>query len=214
MRSNTTFHPEILFDWPPWMFHVLLEEHRKICVKVMLSWMWWLCSSWHVVPVRVIVSRSRASSGSQLPILRLGLTPAPVWAGRAAPTPPIHRGVISRGIIQGATVLMWQSRGYSKCWHFLPIFPATAAHYPGWWPLTIHPRCCVLSLCGRVRPGTHWPRASPLPPSQLSRKRTAARYRPECRVRVNTAITDSVIANCEIISALSKHSDRGQCTVR
>ena len=105
MRSNTTFHPEILFDWPPWMFHVLLEEHRKICVKVMLSWMWWLCSSWHVVPVRVIVSRSRASSGSQLPILRLGLTPAPGLSREGGPHPAHTPGrhIPIRGSMQGAT---------------------------------------------------------------------------------------------------------------
>ena len=52
MRSNTTFHPEILFDWPPWVFHVLLEEHRKFCVKVMS------CMSDVIIPLDML-SRSQ-----------------------------------------------------------------------------------------------------------------------------------------------------------
>ena len=142
MRSNTTFHPEILFDWPPRMFHVLLEEHRKMCVKVMLSWMWFVflltCCPGQSDCLQV-PGQAPSSPSSDWLRVRCG-------AGRAVPTPPIHRGVIAPASCM-LTILMGQSRGYNG--HFLPIFPSTAPSLCR--PLflvvtTIHPRPSVVPL--------------------------------------------------------------------
>lgn len=131
----------------------------------------------------MIVSRSRASPGSAphpqtgSPSSRLRVMGG---AGRAVPTPPIPGRHIPTTRHHALVLCSCDNQGgYKKCCNFLPIFPAAAPLPHDGGVTTIHPRP-VLSLCGRVRPGTHWPprlsAASRL--SQLSRKRTAARYRP------------------------------------
>ena len=166
MRSNTTFHPEILFDWPPQMFHVLLEEHRKICVKAMS------CMSDVIIPLDML-SRSEwlwlllwclqvpgQLAQAQLPILVTSLSLSPgsgSGPGRAVPTPPKHwtgRHIASRAETCTVSIVIRQSVGINHtryCSPFSPPMPPLPPIILSW-PLFTPG---VLFLRGRARPGAH-----------------------------------------------------------
>ena len=173
MRSNTTFHPEILSDWPGLTAALKCIMSLSIAnsVKVML-WM----SSWHLVPVRVIVnscsdvSRSRDSwvPPSQLgPILGLCSGLGEEQGGLSPPRPNTAQGVIMQTEAQCTVstvrlLIKWLSielilSGISPHHHLVvPRMP------PMMLLTTIYPRCWP----GQA--GHSAPCASPLPPDYLS----------------------------------------------
>ena len=167
MRSNTTFHPEILFDWPPQMFHVLLEEHRKICVKAMScmsdviipldmlsrsEWLWLLL--WCLqVPGQLDARLSSPSSS----LTSLSLSPGSGSGCRAVPTPPKHwtgRHIASRAETCTVSIVIRQSVGINHTGHCSPFSPPMPPLPPIIlsWPLFTPG---VLFLRGRARPGAH-----------------------------------------------------------
>ena len=163
MRSNTTFHPEILFDWPPQMFHVLLEEHRKICVKAMScmsdviipldmlsrsEWLWLLL--WCLQVPGQLDARLSSPSSSQVsvsllaPGLGAGLSPPRPNTGQGVILPPEPRHV--QWVLSSDSQLESIIPGIAP--RFLPRCPRCR---PLFWADHYSPPVCCSSVAGPGR---------------------------------------------------------------
>ena len=199
MRSNTTFHPEILFDWPPWVFHVLLEEHRKFCVKVMScmsdviipldmlsrsQWLWLLLWCLQVPGQLDARLSSPSSSLVSVSLLAPGL-------GCPHPAQTLDRASYCLQSWDMYSQYCHQTVGWNQSYRvLLPVFSPDApapAHYSEL--TTIHPRCVVPPWPGQPGRSLAPALSAASRLSQLSRKRTAARYRPVSPASVSPAIT-------------------------